>query len=188
MPEWDAPFHEFGARQNLLNTTSFVPETALWDKKIDALHDLTFGANRTQRAIYRLRDGVAPLKELSFIAHDTHDTLYASLRFWPVCLPDNTQALLFGPLSVHPSLAGKGVGKTLITTALAKAQKFGKGGVVISGHPKYYNRFGFTNNCVAGLKMPGDISPFQLMGIEWIPETLSQQKGILKPYRKPYRF
>ena len=55
------------------------------------------------------------------------------------------QVLTFGPVSVLPSVQGKGVGSELIKTSISKARSLGYKAIVIQGYPSYYRRFGFQN-------------------------------------------
>ena len=50
--------------------------------------------------------------------------------------------LTFGPLSVHPSYQGMGIGKLLLQESFRYAKSLGYRGVIIFGHPDYYTRFG----------------------------------------------
>ena len=77
---------------------------------IERLLDLTFGPDRHGKTVYRLRDGVAPAPGFSF-AVERDGELAATLRFWPVGLPDGRQALLLGPIAVQPELAGRDFGR-----------------------------------------------------------------------------
>ncbi|MBE5799167.1 MAG: N-acetyltransferase [Clostridiales bacterium] len=51
--------------------------------------------------------------------------------------------LTFGPVSVRPDMQGKGLGSQLIRATMARASEMGFAGVVITGSPAYYHRFGF---------------------------------------------
>lgn len=51
-----------------------------------------------------------------------------------------------GPLSVLPSLQGKGVGKALVNAGLAALKASGARGCVLLGEPAYYSRFGFVSD------------------------------------------
>lgn len=51
--------------------------------------------------------------------------------------------LVFGPISVRPDMQGQGIGSQLITRTLLRARALGWRGVVITGDPAYYGRFGF---------------------------------------------
>ena len=51
--------------------------------------------------------------------------------------------ITFGPISVRPDMQGKGIGSRLIRTTMQRAADAGFAGVVITGNPDYYHRFGF---------------------------------------------
>ncbi|MBQ7885769.1 MAG: N-acetyltransferase [Clostridia bacterium] len=51
--------------------------------------------------------------------------------------------ITFGPVSVRPDMQGKGIGSQLIRATMRRAADMGFAGVVITGNPAYYHRFGF---------------------------------------------
>lgn len=51
--------------------------------------------------------------------------------------------ITFGPVSVRPDMQRKGIGSQLIRRTMARASNMGFAGVVITGNPAYYHRFGF---------------------------------------------
>ena len=51
--------------------------------------------------------------------------------------------LTFGPISVRPDMQGQGIGSRLIRSTMQRAAGMGYAGVVITGNPAYYHRFGF---------------------------------------------
>lgn len=67
-------------------------------------------------------------------------------------------ALIFGPISVAPQYQKMGYGGQLITYTLAKAQALGYPFVVITGHPAYYQRFGFVSCASYGINY-NDMDP-----------------------------
>ena len=93
-----------------------IEQTDAHAAAIERLLDLTFGADRHHKTVYRLREGIAPAPGLSFVI-DNGDGLAATLRFWPVALPDGQAALLLGPIAVRPDLAGRGYGRALMRSA-----------------------------------------------------------------------
>lgn len=108
------------------------------------LFDLAFAPGRTALSSYRLRDGVAPLADLSCVARDEYDTLAGAVRFWPVRLGrDSVPGLLLGPIAVHPTHQGEGLGGALMAQSLEQAAAAGWARVVLVGDAPYYRRFGF---------------------------------------------
>lgn len=49
----------------------------------------------------------------------------------------------FGPLAVEPTLFGTGVGRALLEETIGLARSAGYPGIVITGEPRYYPKFGF---------------------------------------------
>ena len=123
---------------------------------IEPLLDRTFGADRKQRTVYRLREGLPPLPELAFVAVDDSATLLASIRYWPIVIGD-TPAVLLGPLAVEPRLQGQGIGKNLVRFSLDAARRLGHGVCVVVGEPTYYRPYGFTNASEAAIALPGPV-------------------------------
>ena len=70
--------------------------------EVEALYDLCFAPGREALSSYRLRDGVEPVAGLCMVARDEADVLAAAIRYWPVRVGD-AQALLLGPIAVHPT-------------------------------------------------------------------------------------
>lgn len=58
-----------------------------------------------------------------------------------------------GPISVQPTLQGRGVGSQLMHAALLALRERGAPGCVVLGDPRYYGRFGFVAD--AALQFPG---------------------------------
>ena len=91
------------------------------DSLIEPLLDRCFGFDRHHKTVYRLREGVAPIAELSFVAVASGDGLLGSLRFWPVRIGE-AAAILLGPLAVEPALQGAGIGRGLLRHGLIQAK------------------------------------------------------------------
>jgi len=125
---------------------------------IDPLLDRTFGLDRQQRTVYRLRENLSPLPGLSFVAVDGTGTLLASIRYWPIAI-EAQPAILLGPLAVEPRLQGQGIGKSLVRFTLNEARRLGHRLCVVVGEPGYYRPFGFVNAGEAGLVLPGPVAP-----------------------------
>lgn len=149
---------------------------------VEALLDLAFGHDRHQKTAYRLRDNVAPLPELSFVARIS-GKIVATLRFWPVVIRKNPDdktglpALLLGPIAVEPGLSGKGIGIGLMKHGLSKARELGHRIVILVGDPDYYRRVGFAQVEPGRLTMPGPVDVQRLMVLELVPGAFSGVSG-----------
>lgn len=130
--------------------------------EVEALYDLCFAPGREALSSYRLRDGVAPVVGLSLVARDELGILAGAIRFWPVHV-GNVDALLLGPVAVHPTHQGEGLGGSLIRDSLARAFASGWSRVMLVGDAPYYSRFGFEK--LDGVLMPPPTNPDRVLGL-----------------------
>lgn len=142
--------------------------------EVEALYDLCFAPGREALSSYRLRDGVPPVPGLSQVARDSDGILAAAIRFWPV-LVGGAEALLLGPVAVHPTRQGEGLGGSLIRDSLAKAQDSGWARVMLVGDAPYYQRFGFTR--LEGVEMPPPTNPDRVLGLALLPAAWDGVRG-----------
>lgn len=149
---------------------------------IERLLDLTFGRDRHEKTVYRLREAAEPVPELCFVVEEEGE-LAATLRFWPVSLPDGRQALLLGPLAVRPELAGRGIGRALVRHGLVQAREQGWPAVLVVGDPKYYQPFGFTREAAAKLRLPGPVDYQRFQGLALEHGALDDVRGTIAPAR-----
>jgi predicted N-acetyltransferase YhbS len=133
---------------------------------IEPLLDRCFGFDRRHKTVYRLREGVAPIPELSFAAVAQEGGLLGSLRFWSIRI-GAAPAILLGPLAVEPTLQGRGIGRGLLRHGLIQAKCQDAKICVVVGAPGYYAPFGFQNAAGLGLILPGPVEPerFQVLEI-----------------------
>ncbi|MGB5557193.1 MAG: N-acetyltransferase, partial [Paracoccaceae bacterium] len=111
--------------------------------EVEALMDLCFAPGREALSSYRLRDNVPPVRDLCTVARDSDGTLAAAIRYWPVLVADQP-ALLLGPIAVHPTRQGEGLGALLIAESMGEALRTGWRRVMLVGDAPYYRRFGFS--------------------------------------------
>jgi predicted N-acetyltransferase YhbS len=153
---------------------------------LDPLLDRTFGTDRTSKTVYRLREGVEPLEALSFAAVSAEGRLLASLRFWPVLIGGETDAILLGPLAVEPDLQGRGIGKNLVYYGLGEAKRLGHGICIVVGEPEYYGPYGFVNAPALGLALPGPVDPRRFQALELSPGALEGVRGTIGRDERPH--
>ena len=141
--------------------TTLARETAADWWEVEALFDLCFAPGREALSSYRLRDGVPPVAELCLVARDGDQSVAAAIRFWPVRVGDS-RALLLGPIAVHPTRQGEGLGAMLISDSLARAVGDWSR-VLLVGDAPYYARFGFE--VLPGVEMPPPTNPARVLGL-----------------------
>ena len=72
------------------------------------------------------------------------------------------EALLLGPVAVHPTRQGEGLGGMLMREGLARAAADRWPRVLLVGDAPYYGRFGFTR--LDGVEMPPPTNPDRVLG------------------------
>jgi predicted N-acetyltransferase YhbS len=131
--------------------------------EVEALFDLCFAPGREALSSYRLRDGVDPIADLCLMVRDSENILSAAIRFWPVQVAAH-KVLLLGPIAVHPTRQGEGLGSYLIAESLSKAATLGWQRVLLVGDAPYYERQGFR--MLSGVDMPPPTNPDRVLGAE----------------------
>ena len=132
--------------------------------EVETLYDLAFAPGREALSSYRLRDGVPPVAALCRVARDEYDALVGAIRFWPVRIGSGgPRALLLGPVAVHPTRQGEGLGAALIGDGLERAREAGWTRAILVGDEPYYRRFGFTRAAAAALAFPPPTNPDRLL-------------------------
>jgi predicted N-acetyltransferase YhbS len=134
-------------------------EADWWE--VEALYDLCFSPGRTALSSYRLRDGVPTVAALCLTLRDGDGIMAAAIRYWPIGV-GGQDALLLGPVAVHPTRQGEGLGGLLINESLAEARRLGWERVMLVGDAPYYSRFGFSK--LDGVEMPPPTNPDRVLG------------------------
>ncbi len=179
--------------------------------EVEALFDLCFAPGREALSSYRLRDGVAKVADLSLVARDGDGVLAGAIRYWPVRIvapgaagavgagpvtgpvtgpvaekpfAENLagdDALLLGPVAVHPTRQGEGLGGVLIRDSLERAAALGWQRVLLVGDAPYYRRFGFSR--LEGVKMPPPTNPARVLGRDLAAGAWAGVRGVVVPAR-----
>ncbi len=149
-------------------------ETAEDRWEVEALYDLCFAPGREALSSYRLREGVPPVPGLCLLMRDEHGVVVAAIRHWPVRV-GGAPALLLGPVAVHPTRQGEGLGGFLIRESLARARALGWTRVMLVGDAPYYGRFGFLR--LDGVVMPPPTNPDRVLGYELVDGAWAGVRG-----------
>jgi predicted N-acetyltransferase YhbS len=155
-----------------------LPERPEDRDEVELLLDLAFAPGRTALSSYSLREGVAPLRELCTLARDEYDALVGAVRVWPVRIgAEGAPGLLLGPIAVHPTRQGEGLGALMMHATLERAREMGWARVVLVGDEPYYRRFGFRRALAEGLDFPRPVNPDRVLAAELVPGAMAGLSG-----------
>ncbi len=147
--------------------------------EVESLYDLSFAPGREALSSYRLRSGVPCVAELCLVARDSDGVLGGAIRYWPIRIGENSEkALLLGPIAVHPTRQGEGLGGLLIHRSLDIARANDWKRVVLVGDAPYYARFGFKK--ASFLTYPPPTNPDRLLYLELEGNAFLGIEGLIK--------
>ncbi|WBL32590.1 N-acetyltransferase [Sinirhodobacter sp. HNIBRBA609] len=146
--------------------------------EVEALYDLCFAPGRTALSSYRLRDGVEKVHPLCLTLRED-GVLAAVIRYWPVRV-GGKRVLLLGPVAVHPTRQGEGLGGLLMHESLSKALDLGWERVLLVGDAPYYQRFGFEK--IDGVIMPPPTNPDRVLALELEPGAWQGVRGHVRKW------
>ncbi|MEM7547173.1 MAG: N-acetyltransferase [Pseudomonadota bacterium] len=163
---------------------TFSQETDSDRDEVEWLYDLAFAPGRHALSSYKLRANVPPVPELSVVARDDLGVLGGAIRYWPVSIGDaDATALLLGPVAVHPTRQGEGLGAMLIFDTLERATAAGWDRIILVGDEPYYSRFGFSRQMASRLRFPPPTNPDRILAREMRPGAFDQISGEVCPIR-----
>jgi putative acetyltransferase len=124
---------------------------AISEVTIAAFEKMEISDHTEQFIIEALRSAKA--LSISLVA-EVDGSVVGHIAFSPVTMSDGMKDWYgLGPVSVHPDLQRKGIGKALIRKGLSRLKGLKAKGCCLVGHPHYYRQFGFEN--VEGLVFEG---------------------------------
>lgn len=144
----------------------------------EALLDEAYGAARFAKTSERLREGRLPADGLSLVAVE-RGRIVGTMRLWNVTVGAGRDALLLGPLAVHPDFRNRGIGSALIDRVIARARLAGHQAIVLVGDAPYYGRFGFSSGLTGELWMPGPFERQRLLALELKAGALDGARGMI---------
>jgi predicted N-acetyltransferase YhbS len=147
--------------------------------EVEGLYDLSFAPGREALSSYRLREDVPPVPELCMVARDKYNILAGVIRYWPVIIGENNaKTLLLGPIAVHPTRQGEGLGNLLMQESLDAAKAAGWTRVLLVGDAPYYQRFGFRVN--PDLDYPRPVNPERVLSLELVEGAYDGVSGAVR--------
>ena len=153
---------------NLTEAYTIGTETPEMNAHIVGMTDRAFGPGRFVKTAERLREGMTPYADMSFVAQK-NGRLAGSVRLWPVVVKngDQSETIAFlGPIVVEPEFRSLGLGKKLIARSLEAATKAGLRAVLLVGDAAYFQQLGFER---ADLSLPGPVDPRRVLVHYLIP-------------------
>ena len=149
--------------------------------EVEWLLDLAFAPGRAALSSYRLREGIEPIPALCQVARDDYGSVAGAIRYWPVAIGDaGDPALLLGPIAVHPTHQGEGLGAWMMAETLDTAGAIGWTRVILIGDAPYYRRFGFSAELTRALDFPKPYNPDRLLGKELVPNAFAGCSGMVR--------
>jgi len=154
----------------------------LW--QIEYVLDLAFGQGRTSLSSYQLRIGIDPIDDLSLAAKDAAGSIVGTIRYWPVAIGETESGtLLLGPVAVHPTRQGEGLGSILIRNSLRSARHKGWSRILLVGDEPYYARFGFRR--MSRIAFPAPTNPDRILGLSLVDGAFDGVSGCVRRLRTP---
>jgi len=138
---------------------------------IDKLDERAFGPGRFALSAYRLREGVSPNPDLSFVAHV--GTLLVGANRMTTITAGGAPALLLGPLTVDPPFRSRGIGEALMAKSMEAARAAGHRLVIL------VKRVGFQRVPHGRLTMPGPVDPARVLYCELVEGAFEGLTGAI---------
>lgn len=148
---------------------------------MEYLLDLCFAPGRQALSSYQLRNDVEPIRALCLTARDETGALVGVIRYWPICA-GGAPALLLGPVAVHPTQQGMGLGSELIHRSLKIAKASGWTRVILIGDAPYYERYGFARENTLALSFPPPTNPDRFLGLALVDGAFDGLSGDVTRY------
>ena len=113
------------------------------------------------------------------MVRDSGVGISGSISFWPIRIgAAQSEALLLGPLAVHPDRQRLGLGLALMKEGLRRAAALGHRLVLLVGDEPYYARVGFKRLPYGLVSLPGPVNPDRFLYLELVPGALSGVSGM----------
>ncbi|GAA2887521.1 putative N-acetyltransferase YhbS [Aminobacter niigataensis] len=158
-----------------LADVTYLPEAPAHDLEIDDINAEAFGPGRFTRAAYKIREGGPHDRSLSFVAMHAGQVV-ASVRMTPIAAGEG-RAQMLGPLAVRPDFKNLGIGRKLVTMALAAAAKANEPAVILVGDEPYYGPLGFARIPRGQIEMPRPVDLNRLLAHEVVPGAVALLSG-----------
>lgn len=130
--------------------------------------------------LHTLRTHADFIPELSFVIELDGRVVGSLFHTRSKVIRENGSALdtvTFGPVSIHPDLHRKGLGRALISHAIRAARDSGRRAIIIGGYPYHYEPYGFVGAKKYGIAMPDGKYYTGIMALPLFPGALDDARG-----------
>lgn len=149
---------------------------------VHQLNKEAFDQENEAKLVDALRSSESFIPELSLVAK-LDKVIVGHILFTKIKIVEGTkvsESLALAPMAVAKSFQKQGIGGKLIKAGLKRAMELGYTSVIVLGHAEYYTRFGFEPTTKWNIRAPFDVPAEVFMGIELIPNALTNSSGIVQ--------
>jgi predicted N-acetyltransferase YhbS len=158
-----------------LSKIAFAPERAEDRALAEGLIARAFGPGRLAKTAQRLREGSAPILDLSFMAWSGGEAV-GCVRLWPVTI-GGAPALFLGPIAVEGEFRRQGVGADLVRLACDAARRAGWRVVLLVGAERFFGPLGFSAGPARDVRLPGPVDQRRVMALALAPGAADDLSG-----------
>ena len=135
---------------------SLRPETPADYAAVRDIVRRAFDREEVVDLVDRIRSSESYVPELSFVAESDGKIVGHTMLSYVDLVGERSarRILTLSPVSLVPEEQGRGIGGSLVRTAVTKADERGEPLVVLEGSPLYYPRFGFRPAKEFGISVP----------------------------------
>ena len=161
----------------------FNHETEDDKQEVEDLLDLVFSPSRQNLSSYSLRKNIPKIITLSFVAKNNKGSIIGVIRNWPIFIESRKNiSLLMGPIAVHPTFQGEGLGTYLINYSIKESKNM-VGTCNLIGDIQYYKSFGFFQQKNNKIDFPSPTDPQRILLLEIKSNSFDGIKGkVIKFY------
>lgn len=130
--------------------------------------------------LHNIRNVKAFVKELDFVACDNNRIVGNIIYSKAKIIDDqniNHEVLCLGPVCVLPEYQNKGIGGSLIKESIKKAKQLSYKGIILTGNPTYYERFGFKKASIFDIKTSEGEYFDYLLALELFEDSMNGVTG-----------
>lgn len=135
----------------------------------------------------RIRNSEYYINDLSLVA-EIDGTVVGHIMFTPLKIKGSAEthkSLDLAPVSVHADYQNQGIGKLLVRSGIEKAKELGYKSLIVMGHPKYYQSFGFKLASDWKIGLDAEYNSKYLFALELVDGGLDGVSGIVE-YCPPF--